>query len=300
MANSINYAEVYRKELDQAVKQGLLTAEIETPSVNWIGAKTFNEPHMQVTGYGKHGRNRGWNRGDVTTENTPYTVEQDRDVEFFVDVADTDESGLVATIGNVSKTFLEEQATPEIDAYRFSKMAKEAKGIGGDQYKEEDLSKKDGMAVLKAIKSDLSKVRKYGSVNVVVYVHTAVMDLLENVALEKGIINIKTMDEGISTRITVINGSKVIEVFDTERFYTEYDFTTGYVPTGQEINYIVVAKPSVLTARKINSIYLFLAGTHTEGDGNLYQNRLFHDMFIRKHKSDGVIVSAKPATAGAK
>ncbi|PGN76118.1 hypothetical protein CN967_18615, partial [Bacillus cereus] len=153
MANSINYAEVYRKELDQAVKQGLLTAEIETPSVNWIGAKTFNEPHMQVTGYGKHGRNSGWNRGDVKTENTPYTVEQDRDVEFFVDVADTDESGLVATIGNVSKTFIAEQATPEIDAYRFSKMAKEAKGIGGEQYKEEDLSKKDGMAVLKAIKS---------------------------------------------------------------------------------------------------------------------------------------------------
>ena len=64
MANAINYAERYQTELDQTITQATLTSQLETPNVNWMGAKTFHVPNLSVTGYQDHSRNGGFNRGD--------------------------------------------------------------------------------------------------------------------------------------------------------------------------------------------------------------------------------------------
>ena len=42
---------------------------------------------------------------------------------------------------------------------------------------------------------------------------------------------------------------------------------------------------------KIASIYNFAPGTHTEGDGYLYQNRAFSDVFTFPNGKDGKIDS---------
>ena len=42
---------------------------------------------------------------------------------------------------------------------------------------------------------------------------------------------------------------------------------------------------------KINSIYSFAPGGHTEGDGWLYQNRAFSDVFTFPNGKDGKIDS---------
>jgi len=44
---------------------------------------------------------------------------------------------------------------------------------------------------------------------------------------------------------------------------------------------------------KINSIYMFAPGEPTQGDGYLYQNRMYHALFVMKGKADGVVLSAK-------
>ena len=64
---------------------------------------------------------------------------------------------------------------------------------------------------------------------------------------------------------------------------------------GKDINFLIVAKPAVIAKAKFNSIYLFAPGQHTEGDGYLYQNRLYHDLFVLETKKDGVYVSHKSA-----
>ena len=121
MANVINYAEKYQTELDQVLTQSMLTNELETPNVNWLSAKTFHVPTVSVTGYQDHSRQGGWNRGDVTVTHEPYTLQFDRDVEFFVDQMDVDESNQAASAANITRVFLTEHAGPEIDAYRFGK-----------------------------------------------------------------------------------------------------------------------------------------------------------------------------------
>src|SRR5690606_31897935 len=157
MANAINYAEQYRSELDQVLKQNMLTNELETPNVVWMGAKTFHVPTLGVTGYQDHSRNGGWNRGNVTVEHEPYTLQFDRDVEFVVDQMDVDESNQAASAASITRVFIEEQAGPEVDAYRFGKMAQHA--IAEGNVTEEDV---DATSVYQRLKADILKVRKYG------------------------------------------------------------------------------------------------------------------------------------------
>ena len=294
MANAINYAEKYQKELDQILTQGLLTAPLETPQVNWLDAKTFHVPHVAVSGYKTHSRNGGFNRGDVTVTHEPYTLSFDRDVEFFVDRADVDESNQAASAANITKVFNAEHATPEMDAYRFSKLA--TKAIADGNTASAALTTAN---VYGTLKQHILPRRKYGPTNLIVYVSSEVMDLLERATDFTRNINIQAIGpSGLESRVTSVDGVQIVEVWDDTRFKTAYNFTTGFVPAvgALDINFLIVAKPSVIAKAKLSAIYLFQPGQHTEGDGYLYQNRLYHDLFVLEHQKDGIFVHTKPAT----
>ncbi|MFC5773696.1 hypothetical protein [Ectobacillus antri] len=295
MPNAINYAQKYGQELDQVLKQESLTAELETPNVNWLNAKTFLVPNVAVSGYKTHSRNGGYNRGDVTTTNEPYTLGFDRDIEFFVDQADVDESNQAASAANITKVFMTENAIPEVDAYRFSKMATRAKA--DTRFAAEAVDKTNIYGKLKAA---ILPIRKYGPSNIIVYMSSAAMDALEQSTDFQRKIDVMSNSGAISTRVTSIDGVKLKEVWDAGRFHTSFNFTSGFVSaTGSfAINFLVVAKPSIIAKAKLSSIYLFQPGQHTQGDGYLYQNRMYHDLFVMKNKADGLYVShgtvAKP------
>ena len=289
MANVMNYAQKWTTTLDQLIRQNSLTSLLETPEPRFIDAKTFHVPNMTVSGYKTHSRNGGFNRGDVTTTNEPYTLSFDRDIEFFVDKADVDETAQVASAANVTKTFMTEKATPEIDAYRFSKIATRAKTDA--RFLAEAITAANAYTRLKAA---ILPVRKYGPGNIIVYVSSQVMDCLEQSStFTRQITNQNVGQTNLESRITSIDGVQIIEVWDTDRFHTAFDFTNGYVNAvgSFAINFLVVAKPSIVAAAKISSIYLFQPGQHTQGDGYLYQNRMYHDLFILKNKADGIFVS---------
>ena len=56
-------------------------------------------------------------------------LEHDRDVEFWIDPMDIDETNLTLSVANIQNTFETEQAIPEKDSYRFSKLPCRAYGI---------------------------------------------------------------------------------------------------------------------------------------------------------------------------
>lgn len=293
MANAINYAERYQTELDQVIKQATLTNALETPNVNWMGAKTFHVPSVSVTGFQDHSRAGGWNRGDVTVTHEPYTLQFDRDVEFFVDQMDVDESNQAASAANITRTFLIEHAGPEVDAYRFGKMATHAINEGNATGETIDATN-----VYQRLKADILKVRKYGPSNLIAYLSSEAMDALERSEYFTRNINVQNAGTAIETRVTSLDGVQLIEVWDVERFNSQHDFTTGFVPEGLNLNWIIVYRGAIVAKTKINSIYLFEPGQHTEGDGYLYQNRMYHDLFVMKNKADGIVVSHEAAVVG--
>lgn len=286
---TINYIKKDGGLFDQKINQGLLTSILGVPEVNLVnGGKSFTLTTISTSGLQAHSRSKGFNSGTYSNDKEVYTMGQDRDVEFYVDTQDVDETNQDLAVSNISKVFIEEQVQPEIDAYRFSKMATDA-----GQVKEETLTVDNVYTQLKAA---LLPVRKYGAQNIIGFVSSEVMDFLErSKEFTRSITNQNVGTTALESRVTSIDGVQLVEVWDDTRFKTEYDFSDGYKPkdTAKDINFILVAKQAVIPVVKENAIYLFAPGQHTEGDGYLYQNRLYHDLFIKKQKEDGVSVSLK-------
>lgn len=293
---TLNYVEKDGAMLDQKITEGLVTTAIGNADVNLVaGGKSFTLRTISTSGLQNHTRGKGYNEGTITDSKKVYTMGQDRDVEFYIDRQDVDETNQELAMANISKTFITEHVQPELDAYRFSKMADAANAAG-----QVDNTKLTKSNVYGAIKDAMMAIRKYGPQNTVGFVSSDTMNKLEqSTEFTRTITNQNIGNTALDSRITSIDGIQLIEVWDGQRFMSKYDFTNGFTPAAdaQGINFLFVSKPSVIQVVKENSVYLFAPGEHTEGDGYLYQNRLYHDLFIRESRKDGLVANiAAPAS----
>lgn len=296
---ALNYAEVWSPDLLEIMEQESLTSPFVTTAVKWLDAKTFHFTQMSTSGYKSHNRNGGWNKGTFAQEDVPYTVSHDRDIEFLVDKADVDETNQTASIKNISKTFHKTQQVPELDAYFFSKVATEAQKIEG-YHSETAISSYTKENVYGKLKAMLNagKLRRYVAKGALIaYINSTIMDLLEQSTDFTRKIEMTQIAEGglgIESRITDIDGVTLIEVIDDERFYDKFDFTDGFAPvasTSHKINVLIASPLTVKTVPKISSIYYFAPGSHTKGDGYLYQDRSLSDTFVFPNGKDNKIDS---------
>lgn len=305
-AKGFNYVTKDGNLLDQKITAGLFTGALGTPEVDLVnGGRSFTLKTISTSGLQPHTRGKGFNSGTVTDEKTIYTMGQDRDVEFYLDRQEVDETNQELAMANISNVFITEQVQPELDSYRFSKMATSFDNIDTSDTEGNLLAKThkveetlDATNVYSQLKTGIGKIRKYGTQNLLGYVSSEVMDSLErSKEFTRNITNQNVGTTALESRITSIDGVQLIEVYEPNRFMTKYDFKDGAKPTedAKAINFLIVAKPAVISIVKENAVFLFAPGQHTEGDGYLYQNRLYHDLFIKKHKRDGIYSSIKKA-----
>src|SRR5690606_1188988 len=137
------------------------------------------------------------------------------------------------------------------------------------------------------------KVRKYGPSNLIAYISSEAMDALERSNEFQRVINVQNAGTAIETRVTSLDGVRLVEVWDTERFNTQHDFTEGFVSAGKDINWVLVYKGAVVAVTKIISIDVFALGEHPQGGGYGYQHRMYHELFVMEGKADGVFLSAQ-------
>lgn len=304
MPNVVNYAEQWEQELLANLIQGTLCSPFITSNLRWLSARTFHFTQMSTTGYKPHARSGGWNRGNVTQVDVPFTLYHDRDVEFLVDKADVDESNQTMAIRNVSDEFLDLEANPEMDAEFYSKIYEYA--FDSSLATATELSTWTVDNVYSRLKTMLKQggLRRYiqrGSL--IMYLRSEIMDLLEqSTAFTRKIEMTQVADGGLGleTRVTYIDGVPLMEVIDQERFFTWYDFTAaanggdgGFEPaaTAVSLNVVIASTEMVKKVPKISSIYWFEPGGHTEGDGYLYQNRAYSGTFVFPNGKDNVIDS---------
>lgn len=301
MANTNNYAEQFSPDLLEILIQGTLTSPFITSNVKWVGAKTFHFTQMSTTGYKDHSRNGGWNSGEYLQTDKVYTCEHDRDIQFLVDKADVDETNSTASVENISKVFEQTQVAPETDALFFSKVAQEAQKNTGyySSTAESAWTKETVFSKLKTILG-AGKLRRYKARGTLVsYVTSHIMDCLEQSTDFTRKIELTQIAEGglgIETRVTELDGCPIIEVIDDERFYDKFNFNPangGFEPAtgGHKINVLVACGDTCKTVPKISSVYFFAPGSHTEGDGWLYQNRSLSDTFVFPNGKDGKVDS---------
>lgn len=300
MANVLNYAQKWSSDLLATIIQGTLCSPFITDNVRWLSAKTFHFSNMTVSGYKNHSREGGWNRGSATMADVPFTLYHDRDIEFIVDKADVDESNQVATIQNISSKFIELNANPEIDAEFFSKIYTVAKAAALASATQ--LSTYTTANVFSRLKTmlkagNLRVYRQRGTL--ICYIISDIMDLLERSTEFTKKIEMTAVANGglsIETRVTDIDGVPFMEVIDDERFYSAFNFASaagGFVPAAGavKINALFASTEMVKKVPKINSIYFFAPGTHTLGDGYLYQNRAYSGTFVFPNGKDNIVDS---------
>lgn len=295
MANVINNASKYERELIQSFIDNSYIAPFVATNTKFIDAKNFHFTVLTTSGYKNHSLNGGWNRGDVTEIDKVYTLTMDRDIEFFLDKREVDESNQTATIQNVSRTFEENNATPEKDAYFFSKVT----ALANSASKKTSTARNTYTAgnIYTKIVNFIGTLRRYRNKGLVVYLAPDLMDLLAlstELTHSIDVASISANDgKSIQTRITVIDGVPIVEVVDDDRFYSEFDFSDGYKPKAGavKINMLGATPLTTKMVSKIESIYFFAPGQHTEGDGYLYQNRAHYDTFVFPNGTNGNVDS---------
>ncbi len=305
---ALNYAEIWSPELLPIKIQETLTSPYIVLNVKWLGGRTFHFTQMSTSGFKTHSRNGGWNRGEITQRDNEFTVQFSRDIEFLIDKADVDETNATASIENIAKVFQMTQASPEMDAYFFSKVAQTA----AESTLSTETARNDYTVenVFTKLKQQLAKVKRYRRSNIM-YVASWVMDLLElSKELDKKIELTQVADGGIGieTRITFIDGVPIIECIEDERFYNKFNFDPelgGFEPIegeSRKINTLIASTEMVITVPKISSIYFFGPGEHTEGDGWLYQQREDYDTFVfpngKNNKIDSIFVDVDTSVFG--
>jgi hypothetical protein len=293
MPNTVNYVTQFERELTQKYSRELMTSEMTTEKVKFINANTVKLPFVEMAGYKDHSRNGGFNRQNLKNDFQTFVLKHDRDVEFFVDTMDVDESNQALAAANITNEFETQQAIPETDCYRISKCYSEFKTAGGTPDNtalsvENILSIIDG--AMKQMTEDEVPVEGR-----ILYVTPTVDQYLKDAKELQRYLNVNGSNDGkVKRSIVDLDGLKIKPILSA-RMKTVYDFSDGCKPgvLAKQINMILFHPKSLLACDKHQYIKLWPEGTHTQGDGYLYQNRKYGDLFVIPNRKEGVYINAE-------
>lgn len=288
-----NYASKFEQTIENKYRQGACSGALGTSPARWAGNKTVMIPRLDVGGYKEHDRAGGWNRQAIENTWEPKALTHDRNVEFYVDVMDVDETNQVLSAANVTRNFMEEQAIPEVDSYRFSKLYHEYKTVFGQTPVTDALSAAVVLEIFDELmrKADEAEVPREGRM---LYVTPTVEKMLKEAPQVTRSIS-AAQAGGIDRRVRSLDEITLRSV-PSSRMLTAYNFTDGVAPgTGAgQINLILLHPSAVLSPIKHSAIFLHAPGDHTQGDGWLYQNRMYMDLFLLERKVNGVYMHVTP------
>ena len=123
--NTIEYAKIFMEALDKQLVADATSGWTEENSgqVQYTGGNEVKIPKIELNGLGTYDRDNGFVQGAVTLTYETKQMTQDRGRTFQLDAIDVDETNFALVAGNVMGEFQRTKVIPEIDAYRYSKIA---------------------------------------------------------------------------------------------------------------------------------------------------------------------------------
>lgn len=283
-----DYAETFTNLLQQKYAKELCSDALtkSNKNVRFINAQTIKLPRMSISGYKDHTRTVGFNSGSMSNDWEVKKLMHDRDIEFWVDPMDIDETNLTLSVANIQNTFETEQAIPEKDSYRYSKLHAELTTFGG----------KIGTTVieaanfLEAFDAEMAYMDEAGvpEEGRMLYVTPTMNKIIKEAEGFQRVISVTT-PSSINRHVHSLD-NVTIKMVPAARMKTKYDFTDGCVaaPDAKQINWILIHPSCVVCRDKYSYIKLFTPGTDSRtADGYLYQNRCYGDLFLLEKKVEG-------------
>lgn len=283
-----DYATTFTNLLQQKYAKELCSDALTKSNlgVKFINAQTIKLPRMAVSGYKDHTRTPGFNTGTMSNDWEAKKLTHDRDVEFWIDPMDIDETNLTLSVANIQNTFETEQAIPEKDSYRFSKLHAELTLFSGRI----DTTVITASNFLEAFDEEMARMDEAGvpEEGRMLYVTPTMKKIVKEA-------------EGIQRTMSIMTPSSInrnvhslddvtIKMVPAARMKTKYNFTEGCVAASDagQINWILIHPSCVVCRDKYSYIKLFTPGTDSRtADGYLYQNRNYGDLFLLEKKIEG-------------
>ena len=300
--NTLEMAKIYQKKLDEQMIVAATSGWMETnaQNVQYDGGDTVRMPSISTSGLADYSRDNGFNRGAVTLSYKDYTLTKDRGRTFHLDAMDVNESNFIATAGAVMGEFQRVQVAPEIDAYRYSRIAALAKGVSHESAA--FTPTKDN--ILGKLDEEITKLQDIIGEDepLVLIMATPVRTILNGAKDVTRYLDVADFKAGaVNTKVRTYNEIPILSV-PSVRMKTAYIFNDGKT-TGQEaggfkadtgakpINWILMARRAPIAISKTDKVRIFSPDVNQKADAWKLDYRKFHDIWIPSNKLAGVWVN---------
>jgi hypothetical protein len=303
--NTLATATLFQQQLDKQMIEGATSGWMEQNAgqVKYSGGNQVKIPKIDMDGLADYNRDTGYTQGGVTLTYGTYTLTQDRGRKFQLDAMDVDETNFVASAANVMTEFQRTKVIPEVDAYRYSKLA--ALAANKSHVNEYTPAANN---ILEKLLSDIATVQDIIGENepLVITMSIPTATLLAQADKIEKILNVMEFTQGsVKMKVNSIDNIPIIRV-PSARMKSAYVFrdgkTTGqtaggFVPAEDavDINWIITARRAPIAVSKTDKIKIFDPNTNQSADAWLIEYRKFHDLWVPDNKLDGVWVNQKAA-----
>ena len=288
---AINYAHQYQQALEQAWPYTLYFGDLfNTPNnqrFRWVNARTIEIPTLETTGRVDSNRDtiataaRNYNNAW-----TPLTLSNERQWSTLVHPQDINQTNMVATIGNITQVFNQEQKFPEMDAYCVSKIYADYTEASKTPITEE-ITAANILEYFDKMMINMAEARvpSTGRILYITPVYNAMLKQAEKLART---VIIGDAENKLNRTIANLDLVKIDEV-PSELMKTVYDFTQGYKPavSAKQIKMFMVHPLAVITP--INYEFARLDEPSAMSQGKyVYYEESHEDVFILQKKIDGI------------
>lgn len=288
---AINYAHQYQQALEQAWPYTLYFGDLfNTPNnqrFRWVNARTIEISTLETTGRVDSNRDtiataaRNYNNAW-----TPLTLSNERQWSTLVHPQDINQTNMVATIGNITQVFNQEQKFPEMDAYCVSKIYADYTEASKTPITEE-ITAANILEYFDKMMINMAEARvpSTGRILYITPVYNAMLKQAEKLART---VIIGDAENKLNRTIANLDLVKIVEV-PSELMKTVYDFTQGYKPavSAKQIKMFMVHPLAVITP--INYEFARLDEPSAMSQGKyVYYEESHEDVFILQKKIDGI------------
>ena len=303
MGNSINYAAVFNRILDEKfyILPRTMWMENTTPGIEWTGGKEVKIPVLGMDGLGTMNGYKA-PQGDLTLGWETKVLQWYRGRNFAIGRYDVDETNMALTVGNALNVFLREKVVPEIDCLRIAAVAQGA--IGHGKVVAQAANGITTANILGLLLADIASVQdKIGDTEqLYLQISTGLKSLLEQSQQITRYLNVKDFAVRSATlRLEAINDQYLIgtpsaymhSVFGLNDGETAGQTVGGVTFTnlGAGINWIIAARPAVDAIARPQITKVIDPDTNQEGEFWKIMFSVYHGLWTMDNKGDGLLVN---------
>lgn len=300
--NTLQYSQQFQTVLDAQMLASATSAFMEANAgqVKYDGGDTVHIPEISMQGLAKYDRDDGFNQGSVTLKFNPYKMTQDRGRTFQLDSMDVNETNFVATAGTVMGEFQRTQVIPEIDSYRYSKIA----ALATAENKVTTGFTPAVATILEKLEAEITEIQDVVGEDegLIVVMSTKLRTILNNADKFNRYLNVAEFKNGsINTTVKSFNDIPILGV-PSARMKTAYVFNDGKTANQQaggfkadtaakDINWIIMPQRAPIAVSKTDKVRVFTPDINQKADAWKIDYRKYHDLWIPKNRFAAIRVN---------